>query len=153
MKKFLEFFLYWFYMFSLYYSIFQKFMWEVISVYFLWFHYEILRQWKAAKKDHSVWPTSIGILWKWSSKRTMLAGDGECRLTRFHLIRNFLANEIYHFSRFSHQTGCLFTEDSPLHIISFLFSYFCLFQNAVLHKIFKLVFWNFRSIFLRMEFS
>ena len=83
----------------------------------------------------------------------MLAGDGECRLNRFHLIRNFLANEIYYFSRLSHQTGCLLTEDSTLHIISFLFSYFCLFQNAILHKMFKLVFWNFRPIFLRMEFS
>ena len=104
-------------------------------------------------KPRTGWPTSIGILWKWASKPTMLDGNGECRLTRFHPIRNFLVNDIYHFSRLSHQTGCLFTEGSLLHIISFLFSYFCLFQNAILHKMFKLVFWNFRSIFLRVEFS
>ena len=34
---------------------------------------------------------------------TELAGDGECGLALFHAIRNFLANEIYHFSRLSHQ--------------------------------------------------
>ena len=44
-----------------------------------------------------------------ASKPNELAGDDDCRLTRFHPIRNFLANEIYHFSRLSHQTGCLFT--------------------------------------------
>ena len=32
--------------------------------------------------------TSVRILWKWASKPTKLAGDGECRLTQFHLIRN-----------------------------------------------------------------
>ena len=61
------------------------------------------------------WPSSIGILWKWGSKPTRLAGGGECRLTRFHPIRNFLPNKIYHFSRLSHQTGCLFTW--PAHYI------------------------------------
>ena len=33
---------------------------------------------------------SIEILWKWVSKPTEVTGDGECRLTQFHLIRNFL---------------------------------------------------------------
>ena len=46
----------------------------------------------------------------WDFMEVYQAGwDGECRLTRFHPIRNFLENEIYHFSRLSHQTGCLFT--------------------------------------------
>ena len=40
---------------------------------------------------------------------TEVAGDGECSLALFHVIRNFLANEIYHFSRLSHQTGSIFT--------------------------------------------
>ena len=53
------------------------------------------------------WPTWIGILWKWASMPTKLAGDGECRLARFHVIRNVLANAIYQFSRLPHQTGCL----------------------------------------------
>ena len=39
------------------------------------------------------------------------------------------------------------------HIISSLFSLFCLFQNAILHKMLKLGFWNFRPIFLRIQFS
>ena len=135
-------------MFSLYYFVSQKLIWKAISIYFLWFHYWILKEWKAAKagnrsvsayllftkvigplfdmftgvmfifssvkflnmcKPRTGWLTSIGILWKWASKPAELAGDGECRLTRFHPIRNFLANEIYLFSRLSHQTGCLFT--------------------------------------------
>ena len=58
-------------------------------------------------------PKSIGILWKWGSKPTELAGDDECRLTRFHSIRNFLANEIYHFSRLPDQAACLFTWAVP----------------------------------------
>ena len=60
-------------------------------------------------KPRTGWSTSTGILRKWASKPAELAGAGECRLTRFHPIRNFLANEIYLFSRLSHQTGCLFT--------------------------------------------
>ena len=60
-------------------------------------------------KPRTGWSTSTGILRKWASKPAELAGAGECRLTRFHPIRNFLANEIYLFSRLSHQSGCLFT--------------------------------------------
>ena len=52
------------------------------------------------------WGTSIGIFWKWASKLTELAGNGECRLAWLYLIRNFLAYEISHFSRLSLQTGC-----------------------------------------------
>ena len=60
-------------------------------------------------KQRTGWPTSIGILWKWASKPAKVAGDGERRLIRSHPIRNFPANEIYHFSRLFHQTGCSFT--------------------------------------------
>ena len=42
--------------------------------------------------------------------------------------------------------------DSPLHKIRSLLSDFCLFQNAILHKILKLGFCNFQTIFLRMQF-
>ena len=57
-----------------------------------------------------------------------------------------------HFSRLSHQTGSFYL-GSLLHIISSLLSHFCLFQNAILHKMLKLGFWNFRPIFLRMQFA
>ena len=40
---------------------------------------------------------------------------------------------------------------SPLHIISSLFRHFCLFQNAILNKMLKLEFWNFKPIFFRMQ--
>ena len=43
--------------------------------------------------------------------------------------------------------------DSSLHRISSLFSYFCLFRKAILQKNLKIRFWNFKLIFLRMQFS
>ena len=46
----------------------------------------------------------------------------------------------------------LFYLGGLLHIISSLYSHFCLLQNAILHKMLKLEFWNFNSIFLRMQF-
>ena len=46
-----------------------------------------------------------------------------------------------------------FYQGSPLYITSALFSHFCLFQNAILHNMLKLGFWNFKPIFLRMQFS
>ena len=42
---------------------------------------------------------------------------------------------------------------SPLHIASSLFSLLCLFQNVILHKMLGLGFWNFKPIFLRIQFS
>ena len=41
---------------------------------------------------------------------------------------------------------------SPLHMISSLFSHFCLFQITILHKM-KLTFCNFKPVFLRTQFS
>ena len=40
---------------------------------------------------------------------TKLAGSDECRLARFHPIRNFLANKIYHFQ------GCPIKQAAFLH--------------------------------------
>ena len=53
---------------------------------------------------------------------TKLGGDGKCRLAPLHAIRNFLANEIYHFSRLP--TKLPSHLGSLLHIISFLFWHF-----------------------------
>ena len=47
----------------------------------------------------------------------------------------------------------LFYLGIPLHIISSLFSHYCLFQNAILHEMLMLEFWNFIPIFLKMQFS
>ena len=89
---------------------------------------------------------------EWASMLTKLAGDDGYRLARFHPIRNFIANEIYHFLRLSHRTDCLFTLGSPFYVISSLFSNVCLFQNAILLKMLNLGFWNFKPIFLRIQF-
>ena len=51
----LEFFLYWFYMCSLYNFIFQRLISKMINVHFIWFGYWILKEWKTAKvQNHSV---------------------------------------------------------------------------------------------------
>ena len=42
---------------------------------------------------------------------------------------------------------------SPLHIISSLFSQFCLCQSAIYYKMLRAGFWNFKPIFLRIQFS
>ena len=96
-------------------------------------------------KARTGWPASIRFLWKWASKPAELAGDGECRLTQFHPIRNFF--KAVPLNRLSFYLGI------PLHVISSFFSHFCLFQNAILHKMSRLGFWNFKPIFLRMQFS
>ena len=51
------------------------------------------------------------------------------------------------------QNSLPFNLSSPLNIISSLFSQLYLSLNAILHKMLKLVFLNFKTIFLRMHFS
>ena len=173
-------------MFSLYYFILQILIWKVISDYFLWFHYWILKEWKAAKAENqSVFSTLTfytndwSIFWhvywyhvysyfyeipknvqaknrlahldwnfmKWANKATGLAGNGEPRLTRFHPIRNLSFFKAAPSDRLPFYLGI------PLHVISSLFSHFCLFQNAIFRKLLEPGFWNFKPIFLRMQFS
>ena len=53
--EFLEIFLYWFYIFNRHNFIFQRLIWIMISVYFIWFGYWTLKEWKTAKvQNHSV---------------------------------------------------------------------------------------------------
>ena len=48
--EFLDFLLYWCYMFNLYNFIFQRLIWEMISIHFLlWFDYWTLKEWKLQK--------------------------------------------------------------------------------------------------------
>ena len=73
--------------------------------------------------------------------------DGKCWLARFHAIRNFLASGIYHLSRLSHQTGCLFTWEAPAPYNQLLI------QPLLLVPECYLGFWNFKPIYLKMQFS
>ena len=53
--EFLDFLLYWCYMFNLFNFIFQRLIWTMISIHFLWFDYWTLKEWKTAKvQNHSV---------------------------------------------------------------------------------------------------
>ena len=76
--------------------------------------------------------------------RTLMAGDDECTLAWFHAIKS---------SNAVPSNRLPFYLGNPLHIISSLVSQVCLFQDAILHKMLKLGFWNFKLIFLRIEFS
>ena len=87
-----------------------------------------------------------------ASMLTKLAGYDEYRLTGFHPIRIFLANKIHHFQ------GCLikqaaFLPGQPVPCNQLLIQPLCLFQNAILRKMLKLGFWNFKPIFLKIQFS
>ena len=168
-------------MFSLFNLIFERLIWKEINVYFLWFDYWILKEWKLQKYRiilsyhtsylHKWLVTLLTCLllpclfffceipkyvqaknrlahldWhfmEWASMLTNLAGYDEYRLVRFHPIRNFLANEIYHLQKLSFL-------GSSHHVISFLFSHFCFFQNAILRIVLKLQFWILKLIFLRI---
>ena len=116
---------------------------------------EKLQKQRIMYKPRTGRPTWIGILWKWASKPTELAGagDDECRLTRFHPIINVLAKWNLSFFKDVPSNRLTFYLGSLLHIISSLFNHFYLFQNAILHKHLKLGFWNFKPIFLRTQFS
>ena len=93
-------------------------------------------------KPRKGWTTSTGILWKSANKLTELPGDGECRLTRFNLIRNFFCKENSSFFKAVPSDRLPIYLGSLLHTISSLFSHFCLFENAILHKIMKLGFFS-----------
>ena len=94
------------------------------------------------------WLNSTEILWKWASKPTELAGDDVCRLTRFHPIRNFLCKLNFSFFKAVSSNRLSFYLRNPRHIISSLLGHFCLFQNAISHKMLKLGFFSCKPIFL-----
>ena len=98
------------------------------------------------------WPISIYILWSGLACLPSWLGMmnigwlGSIQLEIFLQLK-FIIFKAVPSNRLSFYLGSL------LHVISSLFSYFCLFQNAILHKMLKLGFLNFEPIFLRMRFS
>ena len=103
-------------------------------------------------KPRTGWPTLIGVLWKWLASLMswlgmMIAGWLGSIRSEIFLQMKFISFKAVPSKRMSFYLGI------PLHIIRYLFSHFCLFQNAVLHKMLKLGFWTFNSIFLRIQFS
>ena len=97
-------------------------------------------------KPRASWSTSIDILW------SEQAGYDEYSLAWF------IPSEIFFQVKFSilkavSSKRLPFYLGRPLHAVSSFFSHFCFFQNAILHKMLKLRFWNFKPVFLRIEFS
>ena len=73
---------------------------------FIFFYGKFLNECKSRTTLYTLWqPGPPGLAFYGSGSPCLPSS----RLAPFHAIRNFLANQIYHFSRLSHQTGCLFT--------------------------------------------
>ena len=149
--------MYWFYKFSFNNFIFQRLIWKPVSIYFLWFDSWIFKEWKTAKvQNHYV---SAYYLHKWLVHfLTCLVVP--CLLFLLLVQAGLVSSD----QKFSCKWNLSFFKAVPsnrlpfylgnsLHIISSLFRQFCLFQNAILHKMLKLGFWNFKLFFLRMQFS
>ena len=103
-------------------------------------------------KPRTSWPTSIDILWSGlaclpSWLGTINTGWFSSIQSEIFLQMKFIIFKAVPSNRLS------FYLSSLLHVISSLFNHFCLFQNAILHEMLKLGFWNFKSIFLRIWFS
>ena len=90
------------------------------------------------------WSTWIKTICKYASPLTGLAGDVKTGW------RSSMLWEIFFQIKFVIFAGCPTYLASPLHIISYLFSHFCLFQNAILLKMLNLGFSNFKPTFIRM---
>ena len=127
-----------------FYFKFWVFMWKDIRCSYQFFYFLFyISSYISRYHVLQLFETSFNITWKrfMGCILTELTGDGEYRLVRCHAIRNFLANEIYHFLRLFEQRGI------PLHVI-ISFSYYCLFQSAILHKVLNqrvLKFWAYFS--------
>ena len=126
-------------------SSFEKvFLWKDIRYSYQFFYFLFyISSYISRYHVLQLFETSFNITWKrfMGCILTELTEDGEYRLVRCHAIRNFLANEIYHFLRLFEQRGI------PLHVI-ISFSYYCLFQSAILHKVLNqrvLKFWAYFS--------
>ena len=179
--------MYWFCMFSFYNFIFQRLIRRAISVYFLWFDYWILKEWKTAKvQNHSVlayylykwlvqfltcllvpclYAQAICASQDWHDMEPRLAwyGSGIASLLSWLKIVNAgwlgsLRSEIFLQMKVIIFQGCpikqaAFLPGQPAPYNQLLFRHFCLFQNAILHKMLKLGFWNFRLFFIRVQFS
>ena len=102
-------------------------------------------------KPRTGWPTSTDILW-----------SGLACLPNWLAIMNTgwagsIGSEIFlqmKFIIFKAVTSNMlsFYLGSPLHVISSLFSQFCLFRNAILRKMLRLGFWNCKSFFSEFSF-
>ena len=84
---------------------------SLICLLLLFFSGKFLNVCKPRTTLYPLWqPGPTGLTFYGSELTCLQAGwDGDCRLVLFHVIKNFLANEICHFSWLSHQTGCPFT--------------------------------------------
>ena len=88
--------------------------WSIFDMFtaamFIFFSRKFLNMCKFRTTTCPLWqagPPGIGILLEWAIMINKLAGDGVSRLALFHAIINFLPNEIYDFSRLSHETTFL----------------------------------------------
>ena len=103
-------------------------------------------------KTRTGWPTSTDILW--SGLACLPSWLGMINTGWLGPIRSeiFLQMKFVIFKA-APLNRLLFYLGSLLHVLSSLFGHFYLFQNAILHEMLKLWFWDFKSIFFRIQFS
>ena len=102
-------------------------------------------------KPRTGWPTSTDILWsELACLPTWLAimNTGWAGSIRSEV---FLQMKFIIFKAVSSKMLSFYL-GSPLHVISSLFSQFCLLQNAILHKMLRSGFWNCKSFFSEFSF-
>ena len=107
--------------------------------------------------------TTFYLLWWAGPFGLAFYGSGPaCLLSRLLMVNagwlGFIQSEIFLQIKFIIFQGCstkqaAFLPGQPVTYNQLLIHHFSLFQNAILHKMLKLGFWNFKPIFLRMQFS
>ena len=98
-------------------------------------------------KPRTDWPNLIGILWKRDSKPTKLARGWWMQTDLVPSIQEISSK----WNLLSY--NLLFLPGQPAPYNQLHINHFCLFQNAILHKMLKLRFWNFKPIFIKLRFS
>ena len=129
--------------------------WHVYCCHVYFFSARILNMWMSR--------TTFYLLWRAGPPGLGFYGSRPARLPSWLGMVNAgrlgsMRSEIFLKMKFIILQGCPtkqadFYLGSPLHIISTSFSHFCLFENVISHKMLKLVSWNFKPIFHRMQFS
>ena len=103
-------------------------------------------------KPRTGWPTTIDILWSGLTCLPSWLGMMNTGWLGSIWSEIFLQMEFIIFKAFpwNRLPFCL---GSPLHVISSMFGHSCLCQDAILCRMLKLGFWNFKLILLRIQFS
>ena len=115
----------------------------------LWWKESLVKHWEVSK----YYETDCGLAFYGSGPARLLSWLGMVNAGSVPCDKKFPCKWNLVFFKAVPQSRLHFHRASLLNTISSSFSHFCLFQNAILHKMLKLGFWNFKPTFLRMQLS